>query len=256
MPVVMASELDRSAFRKRLWLRLITAPATLLPLIGGSTLLILSWALQFKSGLPAFAGILGVLGGIGTFVTRLLTGTDRLGEKVVAEMKAETEGARERELDRLERELAGDQDPRTEQALHDLRVLHASFEKGEMWSSDLNVQSGFDIVSGVNQLFAACVNTLQRTLELWHTAHGVATPEAKRPILERRERLVEEVTTSMRHLSNILAEVQTVSVSSDSTSKLGRIRDELDASLAVAKRVEERMASWEKIEYDLDDISS
>ena len=75
----------------------------------------------------------------------------------------------------------------------------------------------------------------------------------RQPILARREKLISEVRTSIRQLSDILAQVQTMDMETASDSALGRIRKELETSLEVAKRVEDRMASWEESGYTLEE---
>lgn len=241
---------DKRKFRRTLLLRYLTRLETLAPIVGGLTLLLASWAFKLKSGLAPFAGIVSVLVGFGSFVTRLLTGSPAIEQRVVEEISEQARQEREQRLDDLERRLAEDGDPRTEHALRDLRTLTASFANDPDVTSSVDSFSGFDIVSGVNRLFAACVESLQRTLELWRTARKMATEEARKPILARREALIDEVRASIEHLGSILANVQSLHVGEASGSELSRIRHELDASLDVARRVGERMAAWEQSAYD------
>ena len=246
----MRTQLDKKEFRKRVVLRLLTRPLTLVPLLAGATLLMGAWALGLKAGLSLFAGTVSVLVGMGAFFTRLLAGDQGIEKLVLANMNQEAEAQRDADLDDLEQRLAEDGDPRTEQALRDLRVLAAAFEEGKAWSGDINTQSSFDILSGVDQLFRTCVDYLRKTLELWSTARAMETAEVRAPILGQRERLIEDVQASTRHISGILARVQTLGPEADQGAELGHIRAELDASLEVAKKVQERIASWRQPAYD------
>lgn len=240
----MNSALERKAYRKRMLLGLLTSPVSLIPFVGGATLLIAAWALGLKAGLTLFAGLVGVVVGIGTIFTRWLTGSEKLGQRVVGEMRREAEAARQRELDQLERELTADGDSRTEKSLRELRVLAEAFRKGDTWAAEVNNASSFDIISGVDHLFATCVTYLRTTLQLWRTAQGVESEEARQPMLEQRERLIKDVRQSIRHISSILARTQTLGMGEETGSGLTLLREELDASLAVAKRVQDRIAGW------------
>jgi hypothetical protein len=107
----------------------------------------------------------------------------------------------------------------------------------------LNARSVFDIQSMARRLFDQCVHSLRQTATMWQTAHRLNTAEARAPILAQRESLIADVQGSIRQLSDALVALQTMGAGEHSSSELNRIRDELDESLAVAKRVEERMGS-------------
>jgi hypothetical protein len=245
----MTETIQSSQVRKRVLTKLATSPSALVPFLAGSTLLAVTWAMDLRGGGAVFAGIVCVLIGAGMFLTRLFTGTGRLEQAVLGELQAEARQARERDLDRLDRDLAKDGDPRTERILRDLRVLAAAFEEDQVWASGINLQSGFDLAEGVDRLFRGCVAALRRSLDLWETARDVATPGARKPILDRRERLVAEAAESVSHMGRVLAEVQAMATADAADAQLQRVRQELDASLEVAKRVEQRMATWEKTGY-------
>jgi hypothetical protein len=245
----MTDAIDSAQVRRRVLLKLATSPSALVPFLAGATLLVISWALDLRSGGAVFAGIVSVLIGAGLFLTRLFAGSDGLEKAVLADMQEEARQAREKELDQLDKDLGKDGDPRTEQILRDLRVLTAALEQDKIWSSGMNLQSGFDLAEGVDQLFRGGVAALRKALELWKTARDIATPDARKPILARRERLIEELRTSVGHLGKILAEVQAMGSSEASDQQLQNVRRELDASLDVAKRVEQRMTRWEKSGY-------
>jgi hypothetical protein len=74
----------------------------------------------------------------------------------------------------------------------------------------------------------------------------MTTEGAREPILERRERIVEDIGDSLEHLSRILGEIQGYgAVEENKNSEMARIRAEMEECLVVANRVEERMKSWE-----------
>ena len=237
--------LDKGKFRKRLLLEIASRPFTLWPFVLGSTILLTTWTFSLRSGVAAFAGIASILAAVGTFFTRLLLGSEKLGKTVIDDLQKEMVQQREASLDDLERRLCSDGDTRTENSLRDLRTLAKAFRERRAWSASLNASSTFDILSGVEQLFNRCVVSLERSLNLWYTAYKISTPDARQPILTQRELIIEDVAKSIKQLSKILAGIQSIRDDGSSyDSELGRIRQELDRSLQVAKMVEERMQTF------------
>jgi len=233
--------LDRSAFRKKLALKVFSSPATLFPIVAGITDFLALWVFGSKSGWWLFAGMAAVLGGLGIFFTRLLL-DDTASKKTVEALEQEAGKTRERALDELEQRLAADGDPRTESSLKDLRTLASVFRQGGSWTASLASRSAFDIAQGVEQLFDRCVHCLAKTLELWRIAQKMSGLEARAAILEQRERLIGEVDESIRQLGKILAGIEGIGTGQSSgDSELARLRSELDRSLEVARRVNRRM---------------
>jgi hypothetical protein len=74
----------------------------------------------------------------------------------------------------------------------------------------------------------------------------MSTPEAREPVLAQREKMIADVTESIRQLGKVLAGIEALKAGESVHSDLARIRGELDQRLAVAKKVEERMRSLEK----------
>jgi hypothetical protein len=237
--------MDKQEYRKRVLLGLLTRPLTILPLVGGASLLIGSWALGQGGGALPFVGFLGMLGGVGSFLTSAFTGGGKVAEKVVEDLRREGQKSRERSLDELERRLTTDGDPRTERALRDLRGLARSLDQEDAWSSEFNARTGFDILSDVNRLFETSVGYLEKSLEIWRTAQGIRQPKVRETLMEQREHLVRDVQGGVEHLADVLAQLQALQAGAGSHSAIQNLRAELDQNLEVARRVEERMAEWD-----------
>ncbi|MEE8410813.1 MAG: hypothetical protein V3T05_14530 [Myxococcota bacterium] len=204
------------------------------------------------SSLIAFVGIAGTLGGVGAFLTRLVTGDEGNAKAALAELEGELQEEREETLDHLEARLSADDDPRDEKLLRDLRSLTAAFRDRDLWPTGMTTLSAFDIVSGVEQLFQGCVASLEHELVLVGLAAKMGTPEAREPIIAERERILGEVGASIEKLSGIFAGMQKLRSSSGPDTELTRIREELDQSLEVAARVEARLKNWGRDRADLD----
>jgi hypothetical protein len=233
--------LDEKTLRRQVFLRLLGSPGTVLPLMLGVTAMTASWALDWRPGAGLFAGLAGVLLAAGTFLTRLLISGDQVAAKVLSEAEQAKATARQRALDALDRRLtAADQDPRPETALRDLRALVKAFEDYVAGDRSLNVGSAIEIQSRIGLLFDQCVDSLQQTDQLWQIARQLQTLAARQPILDQREKLIADVQASIKQLSDTLVALQRLGAGDHANAELGRLRDELDQSLALAKVVEER----------------
>ncbi|MBW1807270.1 MAG: hypothetical protein JRJ87_03690 [Deltaproteobacteria bacterium] len=243
----MGSKKKKSSIKKRILSKLLRHPGILFLFMAGVTDLATLWAFGINSGIGFFAGVACILGAIGWFLSRLLLGSDNLAREVLAEMKEEAQEDHNDKLDQLEKRLEEDGDPRTEKLLRGLREITEIFHESQSNSSPLNSSSTFDILTGVEQLFSRSVLSLEKTLQLWQTAQRISAAEARDPILEKRERIIEDVDKSIRQLGKILAGIQCLGTGADSEeSDLARIREELNQSLEVAKNVEKRMKTLDR----------
>ena len=136
-----------------------------------------------------------------------------------------------------------DGDTRTEDAMQDLRSLRDAFRQLNVIAPDLNQAMIDEIQERAEELFAQCVSSLEKSLQLWKTADSLASDVAKKPILEQREKLVSEVVGTVEHMSRTLAAVQSITSKPEGDARLQQLRSELDQSLEVAKRVEQRVDS-------------
>lgn len=234
--------LDEKTLRKRVFLRLLGSPFTVLPFMLGMSTLIASWALDWRPGVGLFAGIAGSLAATGAFLTRLLLNGEQVARQVVGEVERDEQDARQRALDELDRRLAADDDdPRPETALRDLRALVKAFEESAAAASGFNAGSVVEIRGRVSELFDQCVESIRQTQRLWQTAGRLTSAEARKPILQQREKIIRDVQASIKQLSGTLVALQNLGASGPARGELDRLRDDLDQSLAVAKTVEERV---------------
>ena len=61
--------------------------------------------------------------------------------------------------------------------------------------------------------------------------------------MEQREGIIKEVQTSIQQISEALSTLQRMGAGGQSSAELARLREELDASLAIANKVESRIDS-------------
>ena len=237
---------DETKLRRRVLLKLLSSPVTMLPFLGGVTVTAASWALNVRPAAGLFVGLAGVLAATGTFFTRLLLAGEDTAKETIKEIQEEDSLSREAALDALDERLAMDGDRRTESALRDLRTFVRKFREERLVSAHLNSRTAFDVVQRVEDLFDRCVASLEESLDLLETARQMNTREARRPILDQRERIIREVGESVVHLGRILVQIQEIRTADSPAAGLNRIREELDRSLDVARRVDERMQALER----------
>lgn len=233
--------LDETALRRKLILKLLSSPASLIPMMVGVSAIAGAWAMDANIGLGLFVGLASFLVAGGAFLTRLIVGGEDAAKKAIAELQRETLAEQEKALDDLEARLKEDGDKRTEAALSDLRAIAEAFEQENLRTDGLNSKSAFDIMDGVGRLFDRCVASLEKTLHLWKLAGRMQTKSARRPILEQREEIIGEVARSISQLGKILVDVQKMEAAVTGAAGLSRLRDELDQSLAFAKKVDEKV---------------
>lgn len=230
--------------RKKIFLDLFAAPSTLLPVVGGLSLVVLGWALDLGSAVE-FVGVLGVLGGLGLAATRLIFGIEQITNRAYQYVQEQEKKKREKELDGLDRLLVRDGEPRTQSALREARLHYRSLaEDVEAGRVAGNAQ---EVLDKVESMFQACTGQLRRSYELWSAARTMSGA-ARQRVLKQREALVQEVVGSVEHLGRMIEQLRAASAGAGERD-LGHLRQELDEAIEVARRTEQRLAGWEKKPY-------
>jgi hypothetical protein len=214
---------------------------SLSPLIVGATVGLGAWAVSLESGLAIAASLILVLLSAGIYLNRLIFGWNDNYERIVREWRVSVERERNRDLDRLYRELQADGDPRTEMLLKDLRTLTTTL----MSEQEDHLASGaFNILSDVDKLFSRCVGYLEESLKLWRTAEAVERETIANELLSQRQVLIDEVGKSLDRLGDVLGGIKKAALNRDS-EELARLREELESRLRIAEEVETRIRSMQ-----------
>ena len=204
-----------------------------------------AWAFGQGAVLLAFLGVGGLLAGLGAMVTRWILKGDEIHKEAFEELQKEAFQKQAEVLDDLDRRLQRDDDPRTERTLRELRDLYEEFKKDMRWAAGLDTRATFEIVSKVERLFKECVKSLRRSVELWQTSEKMRTLAVKKTVLESRGELLEEIWHSLEQLKKTVDGVHLLHLQKSDKTRHAEMRQELDASLEVARRVEERMRDLE-----------
>ena len=233
-------------FRSRIARELLWAPSVALPLVAGTSAWLISWAVGGAAVLN-IAGLALVLGGVGWLATRVIFLADDVAAKILRDDAAKVIKAEEDKLDHLQFRLRSDRDFRTKDYLTLLRTCRSEFEEFAR-RPGIVIQSQ-EIVKQVRQLFWSATDQLEQSLKLHALAERLSGDEKKR-ILEQREHTLGEIQVSIEHMQSAVKHYQEL-MDKVQQSDLGSLRDELDASLRVAKRTEELMRELEgAIDFD------
>ncbi len=238
--------MDTGKLQKRVLLSLLTHPLTFAPALAGVSALLVAWGGEMGTGMLAFLGISGVLASVGSLATQFLLRSDALTRQAFEALEAEAAQEKERKLDDLEQRLKQDKDPRDEKLLRQLREIYQRFRDDTTWVTRISQQSAVEITNKVEKLFSGCIITLERSLNLARAAGKMTTKDGRKTTVDARERLLAEVAQSIQQMAQAVDGVLAMGLHEQSTADLARIRQELDESLNVAKRVEERMQTMEQ----------
>ncbi len=233
-------------FRSRIASELLWAPSVALPWVAGASAWLISWAVGGVAVLN-IAGLVLALGGVGWLATRVIFLTDDVAAKILRDDAMNAIKAEEGKLDQLQFRLRSDRDYRTKDYLTLLRTCRTDFE--EFTKKPGIVIQSQEIVKQVRQLFWSATEQLEHSLKLHALAERLSGDEKKK-VQEQREGILGEIRVSIEHMQSAVTHYQKI-MNMEQQNDLGSLRDELDASIRVAKRTEERMRELEgSIDYE------
>ncbi len=221
--------------KRKVLLDLFASPLTLLPVVGGVTALLASWAIGGDPVLT-FGGLAGILGGIGMFSSRIIFGLEKMTNQAYQYVLQKQQASQQAALERLYKKLQADRDPRTERLLTQLQSLYDDLKR-DVEQGKIKI-TAHQVLDGVDNVFQVCVDYLDRSFRLWETA-GRMKGAAREQVLRQREELIAEVARSCDHLEQTINQLNETATERDK-SDLAQLRAELDETIRVARRAEER----------------
>lgn len=213
----------------------------LLPLVGGIASGVASWFTGGNVYLTSMA-IVGVVGSAAWMLTRTFLNVEDLTEQALTEQRQAARRAEDQQLDALAKQLRTDRDHRTKDSLNLLRSLRDEFEK-------LAERSGLELRSArfreqINQVLSAAVDQLRESYRLFERSEAVVG-DARQQVVQQREVIVTEVVSTVDRVKKIVDQFRGIS-KAEQEADLNSLQKELDISLEVARRTEERMRELEK----------
>jgi hypothetical protein len=235
-----------SDLRTRIARDLLWAPSVVLPVVAGASAWLMSWAAGNVTTLN-IVGLVGVIGGIGWLATRTIFFADDIAIRLTKEDAEKIIKAEEDKLDELQFRLRSDRDFRTKDYLTLLRTSRHEFEEFAK-RPGIAIQSQ-EIVKQLRELFWSSIGQLDRSLKM-HVLAERLNGEQRKKVLVQREEVLQDIDKSIEHMQSAIKHYQSRMDEAHHTD-LSSIRDELDESIRIAKRTEERMRELEgQIDYD------
>jgi hypothetical protein len=238
--------MDRTKLRRKVILDLLSTPWTVVPTVAGASSLLVAWAAEIGGGWLTFAGVAGLLAGVGSLATQFIFNVEEATRRAAEAMEAEKRQEHEDKLDELHQRLKKDKDQRDEQSLEQLRKMYRQFQQDQAWASHLAQRSALEIGNKVEKLYQGCIISLERSLALAEAARKMNTSDGRRRLMDSREKLLAEVQQSIDQLAKVIDGVRALAMDQHADAHLAEVRRELDESLEVARRVEQRMQSLEE----------
>lgn len=227
-----------SPINKQIIVDACVSPASLLPAVGGSTLLVGAWALGLGP-LIAFIGLISIVAGVGIGITNMLTNYPEYAKRHYQKMKVEARQKRDDELDFLDERLLKDRDPKDQQALRALRAFYDEF-LDELDAEKLSKNVSERTIERLHEMFDACVSSLKYAADLWDVLSTTRGKEREALIVDR-EQVINDVVSRVDVFGAKIAEIRTLGLKANK-GDLDAIQEDLTRNLRVAKKVEERMS--------------
>lgn len=223
--------------RKRVWMRLMGSPWVLVPLAVG----LVAAASVFVSGSGTVVAAASFAVCTGAVAYRLAFGFDKITAQAANDLSASQREVEQGLLHKLQDQLRVDRDFRTKDILAAARQHRDEFQ--ELASSPEMKQRASEIGKQLDHLFWASVKQLEYSLQLFHQADRLVDGQ-RGDVLQERERVILELQSAVDRMRQATAHFRQLTNTAQELD-LQPLQDELDASMRVAKRTEERMRELE-----------
>jgi hypothetical protein len=232
--------LDVDPVKRKVISELFFAPSVVLPIVGGISAGMLSWAMGGNASLTMGA-IAGVLGGLGWMMTRVIFKVEAITEAAMRFEQEQVIKAENEQLDRLMQKLESDKDERTQDYLILLRSLRDDFQNH---TNQPGVQfRSARVREQVSAIFDAAVEQLGNSFKLWQLSENLGG-EPRRKVLANREQILKEVSETIDRLQVAVTQIKEM-IRQDEKTDLASMREELEATMRIARRTEEKMREIE-----------
>lgn len=225
--------------KRKIILDTIVTPFTMIPVVVGVSLLLLSEMLGAMAG---FIGVCACLFGLAAFLTNITLNLPNISKRAVQQLVESEKRQRNRNLDALDAKLLLDTDTRDQDALRNLRIIYDSF------ANDL--EAGVigtvprDLLTQIETIFDTVVDQLNRQHEVWRTSRHI-TGDLKKRLATQRDEMIKEIEGTVANLAGVINEVRALGLKIEK-SGLSKLQSRLNMQLEVAKATSERLASLEQ----------
>lgn len=218
---------------------LIANPETVIPLVGGLSLIILS---EILGRTAALAGMTGFLFGIGVLATRFLFKLDEVANYAASQIKKEEKDLFMKELTNLCLSASKTklQSPRNTTAN---RISEVSDKLNSVYEAFSNERDGVsnepDIVLQTDEMFHVALSNMKKAIAMFVSSKKIAG-NTKTKINKQIGKIVDEIDQSIDKMVEVTGELASIKING-TTGDLEQLRQTLSIQLAASKRVEEIM---------------
>jgi hypothetical protein len=227
--------MNEAEIRKKVLLDIFAAPASLAPIVLGSTIGLIGWAGEL-SVYCIFSGMAGILVGVGVMLTKLIFNVEGLTEKAFNDWKNQAEDEFERKLDELAENLKKTDVAKDENFLRDLRQSFKTY-KGHI--KEEKIPNNLEVSEKLIKLFNGCIEQLNESYTLWESTLSMSG-NLKKETLKHRSHILEDIDMAVDSFSKTVRELIELKKEKEDLSALTK---ELGNSVDVAKKTEERLAN-------------
>ena len=226
-----------SSPQRRIFKDIFLAPGVVLPIAGGAAACLVGAA-----GGPALlnvAGLIAIVVGLVWMAARATFGLDKIVAAAAAQEQADALRQREDRLADIGKKLRYDRDPRTDELFTLLKKAREDFDA--LADETRTVVRSLELRPKAHRLFWAAIDRLEDSSEAHELAERLFGEE-RDAVLAQREVMLTEVRQTLEQLQRAVGQLREMS---DNEGGLATLRDELDQSLRVAARVDQRMREIE-----------
>lgn len=219
---------------KKVILNVSVTPWTIIPFVGGLSLLFLSEILGTRA---VFGGLIFCLFGITSLITNILLNLNQIYTKVNLELQEEEMKNHEKELSILLNNLQSDNDSSDEKILSSVWKMYKNFKK-DLLSGNVKVNDE-SLLNQIDQVYFSIIKHLRQQYEILKISNSLSGKH-KKSMIAKREALMKSIDESFIFLSEAISEIRTLGFSTD--GELTQLQQRLKSQLDTAKATEDRLA--------------
>ncbi len=238
--------LDQKLFRKKFFLKIFSDPFFLFPFATGITLFVINWA-SFNSSLLMLISMGIIISSIGIFASKFVLFGNKYAQEILDDVSKEEEQKNDLKLDALKKQLCYLADHEKLISLFsDLRITYKQFKEEAVNSKNVFVRE--EILKSIKSLFDSCVDRFEKIIKLSEDISNVVTKKAQDLLKKERKQIISEVEECLSNVEEKFIEFKKLNEAGESSSinsdgDLKKISSDLERTLEIAKRVEERKTS-------------